>query len=345
MFSIGMTLNRLAAVAAVAVTTIVAAPPQIAHAEDTINWKAVTLHRNGNSYDKWLWFQEEAAKRTNGRLQVEIVTFPEYGLTGTDVLRVMESGLISIAEVSTGYVSGDFPLIEATDLPGMVTSLEQSREIYDTWQEKIVAPREDTMGGKVYASFVWGSMYLFSKEPVNSGADIAGKKIRVFAPAQARFIEEMKGEPVSMPISEVYSALQRGVIDGMITGLNQVKPMSAWEITSHITDIGIAPLGAYIVISRKAWDDLPEDIQQILTDMQDEFTTVGWDTGAAEDADGLTIAAEHGMTFNAPVNDAFREELFAISQDVIFPWWQERAGAEGKAKFEEILAPMIGIKQ
>ncbi|MHA7868036.1 MAG: TRAP transporter substrate-binding protein DctP [Salipiger thiooxidans] len=343
MLGIGRTFCRLAAVAALAAIAIAGTSPGVARAEETINWKAVTLHRNGNSYNKWLWFQEEAARRTDGRLQVEIVTFPEFGLTGTDVLRVMESGLISIAEVSTGYVSGDFPLIEATDLPGMVSGLDQSRKIYDIWQEQIVAPREDVMGGKVFATFVWGSIYLMSKDPVTSAADIAGKKIRVFAPAQARFIEEMHGEPVSMPISEVYSALQRGVIDGMITGLNQIKPMSAWEITPNITDIGIAPLGAYIVISRKAWDDLPEDIQQVLLDMQDEFTTVGWETGAAEDSDGMATAAEHGMTVNAPVNEAFREELFTISQDVIFPWWQERAGAEGKAKFEEILAPMVGM--
>lgn len=329
----------------VAATAALGAGENIAIAQDTIQWKALTLHRNGNSYNKWLWFQEEAAKRTDGRLQVEIITFSEFGLTGTDVLRVMESGLVSIAEVSTGYVSGDFPLIEATDLPGMVTSLDQSREIYDAWQEKVVAPREDIMGGIVYSTFVWGSMYLHSRDPINSAADIAGKKIRVFAPAQARFVEELGGEPLSMPISEVYSALQRGVMDGMITGLNSIKPMTSWEVTPHITDIGIAPLGAYIVISRKAWDGLPEDIQQTLLSMQDEFTDVGWKTGAMEDADGMEIAAANGMTVNVPVNDAFREELFNVSSNVIFPWWVQRAGSEGEDLFYEIIGPVVGIER
>ncbi|MCA0847880.1 TRAP transporter substrate-binding protein DctP [Salipiger thiooxidans] len=315
--------------------------PQAGAAKETIRWKAVTLHRNGESYNKWLWFQEEAAKRTDGRLQVEILTFPEVGLTGTDVLRVIESGLISIAEVSTGYVSGDFPLIEATDLPGMVSSIDQSRKVYDAWLEKVVVPNSAAMGGKVYSTFVWGSIYLFTADPVETVADFRGRKIRVFAPAQARLIEELGGEPVSMPISEVYSALQRGVIDGMITGPDQINPMAAWEVTPYVTDIGIAPLGAYIVISQPAWDALPGDIQQVLTDMQAEFTDVGWSTGKANDELGLSIGRDHGMTINIPANAALQAQLRQVAVEDIAPWWKGRAGAEGAALFDEILLPIV----
>ncbi|MCO6384412.1 TRAP transporter substrate-binding protein [Oceanicola sp. 502str15] len=333
------TFLNSALAAAVLAGSFLAPAPVVA--QDTITWKAVTLHRNGESYKKWLWFQEEAAKRTDGRLQVEILTFPEVGLTGTDVLRVMESGLISIAEVSTGYVSGDFPLIEGTDLPGMVGSIDQSREVYDAWFDEVVLPNSDAMGGKVFSTFVWGSIYLFTAEPITTAADFKGLKIRVFAPAQARMVEELGGEPISMPISEVYSALQRGVIDGMITGADQIKPMSAWEVTPNITDIGIAPLGAYIVISQKAWDGLPEDIQQILTDMQDEFTDVGWSTGTENTKIGLEIGREHGMSISIPASPELQDEMRAVAVSDIAPWWKERVGAEGAAKFDEIILPIV----
>lgn len=315
------------------------APP--AAAQEAVQWKAVTLHRNGESYKKWLWFQEEAAKRTDGRLQVEILTFPEVGLTGTDVLRVIESGLISIAEVSTGYVSGDFPLIEGTDLPGLVQGLEESRKVYDAWFENAVLPNSEAMGGMVYSTFVWGSIHLFTSNPIETAGDFRGRKIRVFAPAQARLIENLGAEPVSMPISEVYSALQRGVIDGMITGPDQINPMAAWEVTPHITDIGIAPLGAYIVISQKAWDDLPEDIQQVLLDMRDEFTDVGWSTGKDNDELGLSIGRENGMTINIPASETLQEELTAVSAEAIVPWWKQRVGDEGAQLFDEVLMPIL----
>lgn len=311
-----------------------------AAADDTINWKAVTLHRNGNSYNKWLWFKEEAARRTDGRLQVEIMTYPEIGLTGTDILRVMQSGLVSVGEVSTGYVSADFPLIEGTDLPGIVSDLDTSRTIYDAWTEAVVEPNAAKMGGIPYATFAWGTIHLMTTDPIEGVEDLEGKKIRVFAPAQARYIEEFGAEPISMPINDVYSALQRGVLDGMITGLNQIKPMSAWEITPYITDIGIAPLGAYIVISQRAWDALPEDIQAVLTDMQDEFTDVGWEMARREDSDGLAIAAENGMTVNIPASEALQADFSKAAAEVVVPWWVERVGPDGQKMFDEVVLPI-----
>lgn len=311
-----------------------------ADAQETINWKAVTLHRNGPNYDKWLWFKEEAAKRTDGRLQVEIMTYPELGLTGADVLRVMASGLISLAEVSSGYVSADFPLIEGTDLPGLISDLDGARKAYDSWTEAVVAPNSDKVGGVPYSTFAWGPIYLMTRDAVESMSDIKGMKIRVFAPAQARYIEEFGAEPISMPISEVYSALQRGTIDGMITGLDQLKPMAAWEITPNITDIGIAPLGAYLVISQRAWDGLPDDVRAVLKDMQAEFTDVGWAGSARVVEEGFAIAKEHKMTVKVPAPEAIRAEFSTVAKEVMVPWWVERVGPEGEKLLNEVIVPI-----
>ena len=208
------------------------------------------------------------------------------------------------------------------------------------WRKNEVA-----MGGIVYSTFVWGSIYLFTKDPVDSVADIAGKKVRVFSPAQAKFIEELGGEPLSMPISEVYSALQRGVMDGVITGPDQIAAMSIWEVTPNITEIGIAPLGAYIVISRRAWDALPADIQEILLDMQDEFTAVGWATGAENNEVGFNVGRQNNMNINVPANPELQAELQNISSEVIVPWWTARVGGDGTSKFYDMIAPIVGIEK
>lgn len=338
-------VGRVAALALVAGTgvgaTTVATDLQAA---ETFKWKTVTLHRNGPNYEKWLWFKEQVEKRTDGRIEIELLTYPEIGLTGTDILRVMKSGLISVGEVSSGYVSGDFPMIEATDLPGMVSGLEQSKQVYDAWSEAVVEQNEDMMGGLVYSTFAWGPIYLFTREPVADVADLKGKKVRVFAPAQARLMEELGAEPLSMPISEVYSALQRGVMDGMITGTDQIAAMSAWEITPHITDIGIAPLGAYIVVSRKAWDALPQDLQTVLLDMRSEFTQVGWDKGRKTMEVGLALGQEKGMTINIPADETMRKQLLDVSSKTIMPWWFERVGREGEDRFYDIIGPIVGVK-
>lgn len=309
-----------------------------------VTWKAVIQHRNGASYKKWLWLQEELPKRTGGRLNLEVATIPELGLTGTEVLRVLKTGLIDAAEVLTGYVASDFPMIEATDLPGVASSYSQSRKLYDAWSNHVVAKREDVMGGKTLGTFCWGQMYLFTKSPMNSLADLKGKKIRSFAPAQARYLTALGAEPISMTTSEVYSALQRGVIDGTITGPDQVKGMSIYEVVRHVSNINISPLGSYIVASRRSWDKLPPDLQKALTDLGPELTDLGWRLGEENNQEGLALAREKGMTVEPVAKPEWQATLAKVSAEQIVPWWAGRAGAAGRDAFNQYLAPIAGFK-
>lgn len=328
------------------IAAVAAGFPMIARAQSKpeITWKAVLQHRNGAQYKKWLWLEEELPKRTNGRMALELTTIPELGLTGTEMLRVMKTGLIDVAEVLTGYVAGDFPTMEATDLPGLVSGAEQSRQIYDAWTEKLVSKREDLMGGRAIATFSYGTMPVFTKFKVDSLEDFRGKKIRVFSPAQARYITALGGEPLSMPIADVYSALQRGLMDGLITGFEWVEGMKMWEIAPHVCDINIAPLGCYIVASRKGWSRLPADLQKIVSDIAPELTDRGWAMGQENVDTGLASARKNNMTIKVPGPEEWQPTLRKISQEIIVPWWAQRAGKQGKAAFNEIIAPIVGFQ-
>lgn len=320
--------------------------PQIAHSQERKEYvlRVVAQHRSGAQYKKWQWLETELPKRTSGRLRLEINTIPELGLTGTEVLRVLKTGLIDLAEVLTGYVAGDFPIMEATDLPGLVASTPQSRQIYDAWTEQFVAKREDMMGGRAIATFSYGTMPLFTKFALNNLSDLRGKKIRVFSPAQARYMTALGAEPLSMPIADVYSALQRGMMDGLITGFEWVGGMKMWEIAGHVSDINIAPLGCYIVASKKGWGKLPPDLQKTLLDIGPELTNRGWDLGQENVDEGTKLAKEHGMTITVPGKPEWRQALSKISSENIVPWWSNRAGAQGKEAFNQIIAPIVGFR-
>lgn len=331
--------------AAVTATTLMPVAISKAMAQSKpITWKAVIQHRNGASYKKWLWLQEQLPKRSGGRLSLEVTTIPELGLNGTEVLRVLKTGLIDMAEVLTGYVASDFPTIEATDLPGVASNYQQSRQLYDAWSSNVISKREDLMGGKVMGTFCWGQMYLYTKAPLNSLAELKGKKIRTFAPAQARYLSALGAEPISMTTSEVYSALQRGVLDGTITGPDQVKGMSIYEVTNHLSNINISPLGSYIVASRRSWDSLPADLQKILTDISPELTDLGWKLGEENNQEGIALAREKGMKVDPAAKPEWRPVLSKISSEQIVPWWAGRAGSAGRDAFNQYLAPIAGFK-
>ncbi|UJW82060.1 TRAP transporter substrate-binding protein DctP [Hydrogenophaga sp. SL48] len=317
--------------------------PALAQAKPVI-LKAVIQHRNGESYKKWLWLQEQVKTRTQGRVEIETTTIGELGLGGTEMLRVLKSGVIDMAEILPGYVAGDFPLIEACDLPGISTGFAQSRKLYDAWTENVVGKNESVMGGKIMGSFCWSTMFMYTKFPLARLDDFKGKKIRVFAPAQARFLTALGGEPVSMTTADVYPSLQRGVIDGAITGTEHVKASSLWEVTKYMTNVNIPPMGSYVVIGTRGLAKVPAELRGIFTGMYKELSDLGWKLGSDNDQLGFAYALEKGMVLTKETKPEFVPQLTKISAEDIVPWWAGRAGARAKPLFNEFLSPIVGYK-
>ena len=320
------------------------APAGVMAQDKPMTLKAVIQHRNGESYKKWLWLQEEVKARSKGRLAIELTTIGELGLGGTEMLRVLKTGVIDMAEVLPGYVASDFPMIEACDLPGISTSFEQSRKLYDAWTENVVAKNENLIGGKIVGSFCWSTMFMYTKFPLNSLADFKGKKIRVFAPAQARFLTALGGEPLSMTTADVYPSLQRGVIDGAITGTEHVKASSLWEVTKYMTNINIPPMGSYVVIGSRALAKVPADLRGMFTDLYKPLSDLGWKLGRDNDVLGFAYAHEKGMVVTQSPKPEWVPQLSKISQDDIVTWWAGRAGPQARKNFNEFLAPIVGYK-
>jgi TRAP-type C4-dicarboxylate transport system substrate-binding protein len=313
-----------------------------ASAQDKVKWRGVAHHRVGGHYNVWLWLEKRLPELTKGEVSLEILTVPELGLGGTEMLRVLRAGLVDIGDVNGSYVAGDWPIIEGTDLSGVATTPELQQAVADAWLKNVVQPREDIMGGKVLTNFYWNATFLFSKYPVNSLADIKGHKVRVFSANMAQWINALGGEPVQIVFAEVYSALQRGVIDSLVTGPDQVKGLSMWEVAPHMTAIGTTGAIGYIVVSRKSWDRLSEGARQGILAAVPEMQKVAWDGGYQNNEEGVALAKQKGMTLTIPAKPEWEPTFKKITSEVILPWWFERVGKEGKEAFKKHISPVTG---
>jgi TRAP-type C4-dicarboxylate transport system substrate-binding protein len=181
-----------------------AAPTGAVAQEAEVKWRGVALQRLDLHWpERWQWFQTQLAEKTDGRFQLELVTFPELGLTGSELIRLLSTGLLDAADVVTGYVSGEVPLFEGVQLPGVYEDYEQARMGYEAWLANVVEPRQQAVGGKVLTSFAFASQFLWTNFPVNELSDLQGKKIRVFAKAQADYLASFGAEPVNIPLADV----------------------------------------------------------------------------------------------------------------------------------------------
>ena len=313
-----------------------------ASAQEPVKWRGVAAHRIGAHYNVWLWMEKRLPEITNGEVSVEVLTLAEVGLGGTEILRVLRAGLVDVADVNASYVAGDFPLIEATDLAGVTTSPEQQEEVAEAWLQNVVAPREDIMGGKVLTSFYWNASFLYSQYPMDTLEGIKGHKVRVYSPGLAQWVNALGGEPVNMVMNEVYSALQRGVIDSLITGPDQVKGLSMWEVAPHMTAIGTAGAVGYIVASRRSWDRLSDNARDALLAAGPEMKKVAWDGGYENNEVGVALAREKGMTVTIPAKPEWAPTFKQLTGEVIIPWWLERVGDEGREAFKTHISPITG---
>jgi TRAP-type transport system periplasmic protein len=313
-------------------------------AEKPIRWRGVANTRNSKQFtDKWNWLEKELPRLTTDRLSLEVSSFPELGLTGSELIRLLNVNLVDIAEVVTGYVSGDAPLFEGVQLPGVYKDYDQARRGYEAWVPAVVEPREKVVGGRAIGSFAFSSQYLWSKFPVRSLDDLKAKKVRIFAKSQADLLGALGAEPVSIPLAEVYTALARGTVDAVVTGPESGAGLRVYEVAGYITDLQLGVGAGFVVISRQSWDRLPADIKKTVEGLIPELNRLGWSLGEEDTKLGLDTSVQKGMEATIPAKEQWRPALNRIAREVVVPGWVNRAGPDGIKAFNQALAPIVGF--
>ena len=325
----------------------VAAAPGLftpALAQEKVTWKAVTTHRVGAAWShRWPWLLDEIKAKSGGRLSMDVTTLPELGLSGQELLRTLKANLVDYADIVAGYVGGDFPAIEAPQLPGAFQDYATSRKGVDAWVPKAISPREDIIGGRLISHFNYNTVYLFSKFPMEKLEDIKGKKIRTFSVGLADFVAALGGEPVSMPVADLYTALERGTIQGGITGPDQVEGQRLYEVCKYMTDIMCGSSPAYTVVSKKSWDKLPADLKKVIDEIAPTLTQKGWEIGDINNKYGVDLAKAKGMTVLTEPKKEWVEPLKKIGKDAVAAKWAKRVGAQTTKDFNEVLGPIAGF--
>lgn len=315
-----------------------------AFAQETITWKVVANTRFSSQFTvKWAWMKEEIAKRTDGRLILDVVSFAELGMTGAELIRMLNIGLVDAGEVVTGYVSGEVPIIEGAQIVGVYENLDQAQQAYEAWLAEVVEPQSQVMGGKPISSLAFTTQLLWSKFPINDLSDLRDKKIRVFAKGQADFFAALGATPVSIPITEVYSALERGVVDGAVTGAEVANGFKYEEVCDYVTDLLLGPGAGFAVVSERAWAALPDDIRTEFEALLPEMREMSWAVAHDDDSKNLDELIARGIQATVPAKPEWIPELKKVAEESVVPGWASRVGPDGVAAFNKAIAPVVGF--
>lgn len=261
-------------------------------AEKTINLKFAywmptkhTLHRVFEKY------ADEVKALTNGRVQITL--YPGGALGGA--MEQWDMALGGIADISffmPGYTAGRFPLTSVFDLPliGGGTSTLNTAIAQGVFEKYLAKEYADA---KMLFFFVSEPFTIHtSKKKVQSMADMQGLKIRSSGVVQSGMVKALGGSPVTMPITEVYMSLEKGVLDGVVTAFTAMVSYRTYDVTNYSIQAGLTATPMAVAMNKKRWDSLPPDIQKILDNLTMRYA---FESASAYDED-LKNAVEIGRS-------------------------------------------------
>jgi TRAP-type C4-dicarboxylate transport system substrate-binding protein len=332
-----MRTRSLLALALLSSALLAAAGP----AQAQQKWKAVATSRPTPQFELWTWLGAELDKRTAGQVKLEVVSLPEIGLTGFELVRVTRAGLVDVSDIILAYVAGDVPIIEGVDLPGLFPDMDTSVKAHIGFMGAI-KKNEDKLGGVVLGGYMWPGQYIFSRRAARGPADLKGLKVRVYGTAQTEFARALGMEPVSIAFAETYTALERGTVDAAFTGTYPGFALKFYEVTKYLVDVNHGPVAGAFVLSKRTWDRLTPELRATLTKLGEDFSERGWEIGRRTTKEGIDKNREKGMEL-IPSTPAMGAAVKDVVTKVVLPSWLKRSGPDGKAIFNQYLAPHSGI--
>ena len=296
---------------------------------------ATSLGEESAYYKGAVELAKAAEELSNGRLKIEIFANAQLG-TDRDMIEGMQLGSIDMASPSTGAMGAVMPEATVLDLPYIFDDLNHAYRVLDGPVSEQLYKLFDGVGFHPLGYWEIGFRNLTNNvRPVHTPADVKGLKLRTLPSEVHQKAWSLVGaQPQAMDWTEVYNALDTGVVDGQENPFNIILFGKLHEVQKHLSVTrhiyGAAPTS----ISDITWNKLPADLQDVLKQAVARSVVVQREAASGNEAAQLQEIKDFGMeVVEEPDRAAFREAMK--------PAWDlytNRFGEKGQALIDAIRA-------
>jgi C4-dicarboxylate-binding protein DctP len=322
----GTFMRKLLAVVAAAAVLLA---PAIAQAQSPIVIKFSHVVANDTPKGKGaLKFKELAEKYTNGKVKVEV--YPNSTLyKDKEEIEALQLGSVQMLAPSTAKFA---PLgvkeFEALDLPWLFKDDNTYAAAMKGSVGKFLFDKLQTKGIKGLAYWDNGFHMVSANKPLIKPADFQGLKFRISGSKIAdQYFRNVGSIPQIMAFSEVYQALQTGVVDGCENTPSNYLTQKFYEVQKDITVSNHAHLQYAVIVNSKFWDGLPADIRGQLEKAMSEATDYTNSIARKENEDALAEIKKSGKTTLHSLTDADRK-AWQEAMHPTYKWAKGRVGQE-----------------
>ncbi len=258
-------------------------------------------------------FAKRVEELTRGKYRVLVFHSGQLGNDPQSIKAVGE-GKLEFTMSATGSFASLVPELNLTALPYLVDSYEQGWRFYDNspWlrtQFEKMTPK----GVRHIATWEAGFRSFTTRSPLTQPADAVGKKIRVFPNDMIKWIMESIGyEPVVLPVTEVYAAIQQKRVEGQENPIETIRALRFYEVAPHIvlTQHVYSPLP--FVVSEAFWQRLTAVEREQFTQAGREAATLSRKLVKEADERNLEAMRSAGANIIRPDTAVFRKAMSAV---------------------------------
>ena len=203
--------------------------------------------------------EQMVAKKYPGELKIQYIGGPEAVKT-PDQVQACQRGMVDMVFTTNAYYVSLLPEVDALKLSVFTPAEERTKGAWayiNQFHEKI--------GLYYVARLGLGTQFhLYLEKPIKT-ADLKGLNIRV-SPMYLQMVKGLGGNPVVIPPTEVYSALERNVVDGYCWPSVGIRDWGWDKQTKYVVDPGFYQVPNPLLMNLNAWNKLPKKLQDLLTE-------------------------------------------------------------------------------
>lgn len=264
-------------------------------------------------------FKPLVEKESNGQIKVEI--YPNATLGSEEqFIDGTKNGSVEMC-VTGGLIAKDLPMVGLTEMSLLFRDYAHAQKVLNgELGKEIVAGMEEKMGTRTLAWTANGFRVVSSSKPIEKFEDLKGMRLRV--PNNPIYIEMAKGlgtNPMAMPISEVFTALEQKVIDGQENPYATLKASGMYEVQKYVVDTRHLFSPNLYIINEKFWQGLDPKLQEVVQKAANESAAYEWKLLEESEQKDIEFMKEKGLTVVIP-DETFKQNMID-SQKGMHEWF------------------------
>ena len=236
-------------------------------------------------------------------------------IPASQLANAIKGGVVDIAMAPPSYFNGFVKGIE-----GMVTAtVDPATQRKNGTFEFINKEFNKRLGAEYIGQWGYGSkFYLFLTEPITSIDDFKGMRLRA-SPTYEAFFKKLGAQPVNISRSDIFSALERGIIKGYPNVLSEIQSMGWAPVTKYRVEPGFYDTVSVVLVNKSVWGSLDEKQKAVLSEASEWLETVRNEIRAQGDKEAeagliaggmkvITLSEADAKKFLTAANDALWNE-------------------------------------